>query len=136
MERQGKIVLCRFQGSVGSTLLTFFARHLEQVVGPLKGSPWAYLSSSADAVAGTPEAEAVLAKAAIEAHGWGCVQAAYVLTSPIAISQTRNIREKIGVQQPLEDVLFTTEEAAKEYLSTFLAKTEKNAVKPESHNGE
>lgn len=116
-------MLCRFSGAVNQTLLTFFGKNLEEVVGPLKGSPWAYLSSSADAYAGTPEVETLLVSAAKKGYEWGCVQGAYVLTSPVAIAQTRKIRDEIGVFQPLEEVLFDTEEQAIEFLNDVIAKT-------------
>ena len=120
MERQDNIVLCRFFGAINQTLVQFFEENLERVVGDLKGQPWAYLSSSTEAMAGTAECEAGLIRSGIDAHTWGCVQAAYVLKSPVAIAQTRRIRDTIGIEQPLEDVLFDTEGAARSYLEQSL----------------
>lgn len=120
LERRDRIVVASFAGAINAGILKFFSENLESVVGDLKGTTWAYLSSSAEAMVGTEEAEALLTEAGKLGHLWGCVQAAYVLTSPVAIAQTRRIREKLGVEQPLSDVLFSTEAEAFDYLSSFL----------------
>lgn len=120
LERRDRIVVACFSGSINAGTLAFFSEHLEPVVGELKGRSWCYLSSSSEAMVGTQEAETLLMEAGRLGHQWGCVQAAYVLKSPVAIAQTRRIREKIGVEQPLDEVLFDTEAQAVEYLNHYL----------------
>lgn len=121
LERRSRIVIASFSGALNASVLRFFSEHLESVLGDLKGRPWCYLSNSPEAMVGTGEAEAVLIESGKLGHKWGCVQAAYVLTSPVAIAQAKRIRDNIGIEQPLSEVLFDTEAEAFTYLTTFLA---------------
>ncbi|XOV80695.1 MAG: hypothetical protein ACFHVJ_07040 [Aestuariibacter sp.] len=121
MERQGRIVVCRFKGSINHTLLNFFTKNLPTVLGDLQGQQWGYLSSSGEVDAGTPESEKLLVQAGKKVLQLGCVKAAYVLTSAIAIAQTRKARSICGVTEPLEDIIFSSEEDAKRFLQEQLA---------------
>ena len=117
MERRGRIILCSHTGSLNGSLMRFFNDHLEEVIGDLKGSPWGYLSSSLEATVATQEVEDLLVESGRLGLRWGCVAAAYVLKSPVAIDQTRRVREQLGIPTPLDDILFTTEEEAFNYLT-------------------
>lgn len=86
-------------------------------MGDLKGSPWGYLSSSAEASVATKEVEDLLVESGRLGLQWGCVAAAYIMTSPIAIEQTRRVRQELGIPLPLEDILFDTEEQALSYIN-------------------
>ncbi|BDX05262.1 hypothetical protein [Planctobacterium marinum] len=120
LERNGRIIVASFVGAINAGVLKYFSEHLELLLGELKGRPWCYLNNSPEAMVGTEEAEAVLIESGRLGHKWGCVQAAYVLTSPVAIAQTKRIRENIGIEQPLSDVLFSNEDDAFQYLTAFL----------------
>ena len=112
--------MCTYTGNLNGSLMTFFNNNLESVVGDLKGSPWGYLSSSEEATAGTQEVEELLMESGRLGLQWGCVAAAYVLKSPVAIAQTRRVRDKLGIPTPLDDILFATEEDAMVYLNQAL----------------
>lgn len=121
LERKGCIVISRFTGAINASVMHFFCENLPVAVGDLRGSPWAYLSSSSEAMAGTEEAEALLMEGVKIGMQMGCVGAAYVLSSPVAIAQTRRIREKLGAQPDLDDILFASEPEAIGYLEALLA---------------
>ena len=121
MSREGQIIIARFSGAVNASILRFFYDNLMSLSEELVGSPWGFLNASEHAFAATGEAEELLIKAGIEGHQRGCVQAAYVLNSPVAMAQTNKIRAAIGITQPLEEVLFASEAKAKEYLHAWLA---------------
>lgn len=121
MEREGDIIVARFSGAVNGSMLRFFFEHLVLLAEAKATSPWAFLNASESAFAATAEAEALLVKAGIKGYQLGCVQAAYVLQSPVAVAQTKKIRATIGITQPLEEVLFATEPQAHDYLISYLS---------------
>ncbi|MCC2604949.1 hypothetical protein [Planctobacterium marinum] len=120
LQRRGRIVVASFFGAINASVLQFFCDNLVKVVGDLKGSPWGYLSSSSEAMVGTEEAEAMLIAGGKIGLQLGCVRAAYVLKSPVAIAQTRRIRERLGVEPALDEILFASESEAIDYLEAYL----------------
>ena len=122
LERRGRILIARYSGAISGSLLRFFIDNLEVLLGEIKGSPWGYLSSSDLAAIGTTEVEALSVKVGKLAIEWGCVQGAYVLKSPVALAQTRRVRQQIGLEQPLEEVLFETDEEALSFLESAVSK--------------
>lgn len=117
MERRERIIWCTFSGTLNGSLLKFFNANLEGLIGDLKGSPWGYLSSSLDASVATQEVEDLLLESGLQGLQWGCVAAAYVMTSPIAIAQTQRVRQKMGIPQSIHEVLFDTEDDALAFLN-------------------
>jgi len=120
LKTEGQFLIAQFEGCVSQACATFFLENLDAAVANFQSKKWAYISHSDLADAGTPEALDILIKAAVRVHQLGCSGAAYVLDSPIAISQTLQMRKKIGVTQPLTEVMFDSVEEAKDYLLSSL----------------
>lgn len=109
-------MLCTHKGTLNGSLMRFFNTHLEEVLGDVKGTPWGYLSNAMETSAATKEVEDLLLESGLLGLKWGCVAAAYVMTSPIAIAQTQRVREKMGIPYSIQDILFDSEDEAKTFL--------------------
>ena len=116
MQLQGRILLVTYKGTLNASLMHFFSDNLEEALSDIKGSPWGYLSHSNEASVATKDVEALLMESGLNGLQWGCVGAAYLIKSPVLMAQTSKVRKAMGIEQPLEDVLFDTLEEARAYL--------------------
>jgi hypothetical protein len=120
MKIHENILISEFEGAVSVSIVEYFIKAAKRLIKKINAEKWGYISCSKQAEAATPDAEKLLIKSAQLFHEKGCVQSAYVLTSPIAISQVQKLRASIGIDEPLKNILFDDLEQAKYFISKTL----------------
>lgn len=114
------ILIAEFEGAVSVSIVEYFIKAAETLIKQINTKKWGYISCSKQAEAATPEAERILIQSAHMFYDMGCVKSAYVLTSPIAISQVQKLRSSIGVDEPLKNVLFNDLAEAQAFIKDCL----------------
>ncbi|GHB56375.1 hypothetical protein GCM10008107_01500 [Psychrosphaera saromensis] len=114
------ILISEFEGAVSVSIVEFFIKAAKTLIKKINAEKWGYISCSKQAEAATPDAEKLLIQSAHLFYDMGCVQSAYVLTSPIAISQVQKLRASIGIDEPLKNILFDDLQQAKDFILNTL----------------
>ncbi|MCV2883371.1 hypothetical protein OE749_01500 [Aestuariibacter sp. AA17] len=117
MEVHGNIVVGRFSGAISSNLTSKLASAITDLLAPLQGTPWGYLSISNLAEGATPDAEQGLIDALMVGFKMGVVCSAYIIHSPVAVAQMDRVRKACGATDDIRDHLFSDEKSAREYLN-------------------
>jgi hypothetical protein len=110
------VITAIFKGSVSLSIAEYFVKAMELALKEIELPYWGYVSYSNQAEATTPDAYDLILKTANKHRSSGCVAAAHVLTSSIAIYQTQKIRDSIGLKEPLEECLFDNINDAKVFV--------------------
>lgn len=109
-----------FSGNIGEAQVNYLYKRLPTIVKQIPTKHWAYFSHTESVFAATPQALEMLIEASRYCQQNGCVIAAYVLNTAIAVSQTQQLRDALAIEQPLDEVLFETDQEAKQYLLAVL----------------
>jgi len=120
MRLQDNILISEFKGAVSVSIVEYFIKAAETLIKQIDVKAWGYISCSEQAEAATPDAEKLLIQSAKLFYEKGCIQSAYVLTSPIAIAQVEKLRASIGVTEPLKNVLFKDLTEAQAFITDIL----------------
>lgn len=114
------IMTTKFKGAVSISLVEYLIKIGKQLIQNRPPQPWGYISSSVEAQAATPDAYQALIEAGKLFQKHGCVKSSYVLNTPISIAQMKQLLSALGVDTPLEEILFDDLEQAREFMNDFL----------------
>ena len=118
---EGNIVYGKFSGALSCSITKRLKQVISEIIAPLAGKPWGYISYSESAEAATPSAEEDLVQCVILFHELGCKTSAYILSSPIAKDQLKRVRIAAGAPQPIDEILFDDIESAEKYIQSTLS---------------
>ena len=57
LELRDNLVFATFSGAITAEIMDYFLNGIDEVVKPLKGAPWGYISDSRQVEAATPDSE-------------------------------------------------------------------------------
>lgn len=121
IELQHNIITAKFSGALDAKLTLAFKRALLELTPSLNGQKWGYLSLSQQSLAATPEAEDILVECMQLCWSLGCVVAAYVLGSNLAVDQLDRVCRKAGLQTGAEGKVFDSPEQGKLHIEQTLS---------------
>lgn len=113
---EGNIVIAQFSGNLELELLCKFKAALFETIQSVKGEKWGYISDSSNVLAATPQAEQEMVAISHSMQQNNCLISAFVLTSPIAISQMQRIMQNAKRDVYFKDCLFDNLESAKPFI--------------------
>ncbi|MBB1277108.1 MULTISPECIES: hypothetical protein [unclassified Pseudoalteromonas] len=113
---ENNIVIAQFSGNLELELLSNFKTALFETIQSFKGEKWGYISDSSNVVAATPQAEQEMVAISHSMQQNNCLISAFVLTSPIAISQMQRIMQNAKRDVTFKDCLFDNLESAKHFI--------------------
>lgn len=122
IKRIENVVIAEFSGAVDRKIIGYFDAAIKELLTPIAGQAWGYVSCSKDCQAATPEAEEMLIQSTLSGWQMGCVTGAYVLDSKVAINQTDRVLKRAGLESGLEDKLFEDLSQAMSYVREQLIK--------------
>lgn len=117
---EGNIVIAQFSGNLDLELLANFKTALFDKVAEFEGKQWGYISDSSCVLAATPDAEQEMVAISTHMQHTNCLISAFVLTSPIAISQMQRIMQNAKREVDFNQCLFDNLDAAKRFISSQL----------------
>ncbi|AZN32338.1 hypothetical protein [Pseudoalteromonas sp. Xi13] len=117
---EGNIVIAQFSGNLDLELLANFKTALFDKVAEFEGKQWGYISDSSCVLAATPDAEQEMVAISTHMQHTNCLISAFVLTSPIAISQMQRIMQNAKRDVDFNQCLFDNLDAAKRFISSQL----------------
>ncbi len=117
---EGNIIIAQFSGNLDLELLANFKTALFDKVAEFEGKQWGYISDSSCVLAATPDAEQEMVAISTHMQHTNCLISAFVLTSPIAISQMQRIMQNAKREVDFNQCLFDNLDAAKRFISSQL----------------
>ena len=117
---EGNIIIAQFSGNLDLELLANFKTALFDKVAEFEGKQWGYISDSSCVLAATPDAEQEMVAISTQMQHTNCLISAFVLTSPIAISQMQRIMQNAKRDVDFNQCLFDNLDAAKRFISSQL----------------
>ena len=117
---EGNIIIAQFSGNLDLELLANFKTALFDKVAEFEGKQWGYISDSSCVLAATPDAEQEMVAISTHMQHTNCLISAFVLTSPIAISQMQRIMQNAKRDVDFNQCLFDNLDAAKRFISSQL----------------
>ena len=117
---EGNIIIAQFSGNLDLELLANFKAALFDKVAEFEGKQWGYISDSSCVLAATPDAEQEMVAISTQMQHTNCLISAFVLTSPIAISQMQRIMQNAKRDVDFNQCLFDNLDAAKRFISSQL----------------
>lgn len=117
---EGNIIIAQFSGNLDLELLANFKAALFDTVAEFEGKQWGYISDSSCVLAATPDAEQEMVAISTQMQHTNCLISAFVLTSPIAISQMQRIMRNAKRDVDFNQCLFDNLDAAKRFISSQL----------------
>ena len=117
---EGNIIIAQFSGNLDLELLANFKTALFDKVAEFEGKQWGYISDSSCVLAATPDAEQEMVVISTHMQHTNCLISAFVLTSPIAISQMQRIMQNAKRDVDFNQCLFDNLDAAKRFISSQL----------------
>ncbi|TMO04922.1 hypothetical protein CWB60_14775 [Pseudoalteromonas sp. S327] len=117
---EGNIIIAQFSGNLDLELLANFKAALFDKVAEFEGKQWGYISDSSCVLAATPDAEQEMVAISTHMQHTNCLISAFVLTSPIAISQMQRIMQNAKRDVDFNQCLFDNLDAAKRFISSQL----------------
>lgn len=115
LELRDNLVFATFSGAITAEIMAYFINGIADVVKPLQGAPWGYISDSRTVEAATPDSEDNLFKAAVKSVSLGCVAGTYVTSSIVMIDQMDKVLKRNGMPEGIEGRVYSTLEDAQEH---------------------
>lgn len=109
------------EGACDLRLINVLRDGLIELAKSFNNAAWGYVSLSPKVDAATQNGEDAILAMMQELMKKGCIVDSYYLTSPLAIAQTKRIRENAGITSDFNLVLFNTPQEAREFTESYLA---------------
>lgn len=110
------------EGACDMTMINALREGLVELAATFNNTPWGYVSLSPNVDAATQGGEDAIFAMTLELMAKGCIVDSYYLTSPLAIAQTKRVREKAGITSDFNLVLFNNPQDARTFTESYLAK--------------
>lgn len=119
----GQVLFCIVHGVIGETVALHFHRHFCQLAESLATQPWAYCADLSACDGYTNEAAHSVKRSHQFGITRGCIMDAYLIRSPLLISQSQKFREALGVTSHISRHIFTDDKGCIDFLHSALSKT-------------
>ena len=110
------------EGACNMTLINALQDGLVELAAAFIDMPWGYVSLSPNVDAATQDGEDAILAMMLALMKKGCVIDSYYLTSPLAIAQTKRVREGANITSDFNLVLFNSPQAARNFAESYLEK--------------